>query len=55
MQLSIAAPILATQGLHLSTADHVTDGLPSLVNIQSARVVIIRSAPTLHSGMFAKT
>src|SRR5437660_1649547 len=50
-ELSHAAPIITggcqqRKGLHLSTADRATDGLPSLVNIQSARVVIIRSAPT---------
>ncbi|MBZ0250455.1 MAG: transposase [Burkholderiales bacterium] len=32
--------------LHLSTADRLADGFRSLVNIQSAQAVKIRSAPT---------
>jgi restriction system protein len=43
------------KGLHLSTADRATDGFPSLVNIQSARVVNIRPAPTtLITNLFGK-
>jgi hypothetical protein len=39
------------KGLHLSTADRPTAGLPSLVNIQSARVVNIRPAPTRNASL----